>query len=856
MGVWGAQPPTKKSIVRDREIAVSAQLWSWLLGRTPGGAWRYTPYQASRPGPGSDPSSEARVEVIRRLIAYPEDGFQAVLGAISGLSEAKQEVRWTCYRSPGQDPARPYWICFLTEAAAGRRFHFGLELLDRSQLNLWIFSGYDPEAVPEAFKARFGAGANPVDLPRLTLVEGGDLSIVRPWIQAAWEDQLAFQAPSPEVLDPGTSADLSSVIDDSISMIVAGESGRYRGLAPRSSRARLVIEEPRQGGEAKIRVRPLSRLSTEIGRDLRSDLAIEHATVSGDHCILEWREGNPGLEDRESKNGTRLNGVKLEPGVFTPIAAREALIEIGDVRCLFIRDLAIPGEVDDHPERLGKLVAKGRLTEAQIDEAIKSAPSQGLSEAEFLIRRGTLSILDWARPSGPGAGCAVSFLIWLLPLFFLSGCGHTFGFLPPAMEWDMDPAPMREGNRRVEWESDVGLKPLVQVRTHEEEDRSETHFLFPLGLHEESPNQSIYRLYPIFQHYERVDPDGFPDSDTIVFPLFLTGSHPVEGNYFYLFPFGGTLKGLLGKDEAAGVLFPLYGWARNGENESHHVLWPLISWSYGGGTEGFRFLPFFSHFEKTRPDGEVAFNRTSILWPFINYAEEATNSRNPYHSIFLFPFWGKTRSGWMDDNTILWPLFRWWHDKRTDYREYRVPFPFFIYGSGPDHFRLDFWPLYGYRKRGGYTRHFWLWPIGRYEHQTTEEYDDTRVWLLPLLWTHDRTYKDAEGKPTGEEDVKRHLWPLIRWESKRDGSADVRFPALLWFSDPQWNFETILAPLWRLFRYQRDSQGYEELTLLLGLYHSQSSPKGEQRWDILGGLVGRSTSPAGNKTRLFWFLEF
>lgn len=844
---------------------MSAGLWTWLLGKTPTGAWRYTPYQAQTPGQGSDPSAESRVEVVRRLIAYPRAAFDAVVGAISQLDESRQAVRWTCYRAPGQDPARPYWLCFLSEAQAGRRFYFGVELLDRERLDLWVFSGFDPALLPPDFAAPFG-GPQPVQLPRLTLEEGGEgtwRARVRPWIHAAWADQLAFSpSAAPEILDPGSSsADLSSVVDQSLCRIVAGESGRYRRLAPRSARARLLIAEPApSGGAPSVRVQPLSRLSTLIGRDLRSDLAIEHPTVSADHCRLVWRAGAPGLEDQGSKNGSTLDGVALAPQTFVPINKREALIEIGTVPCLFVRDL-LEEEQDDQPARLAILVAKGRLSEAEVERAGAEAANQGLSPPEVLIRGGTLSIPEWRetlRAQASASGCG-ALLIWLLPLLALlslSGCGHSFGFLPPAMEWDMDPLPMREGSRRVEWEHDVGLKPLIQVRDHADEDRSEAHFLFPLGLYEETPNERMVRLYPLFQHHERTDPDGFPDQDTILFPILLTGSHPVEGRYLYVFPFGGTLKGLLGKDEAAGVLFPLYGWARNGENESHHVLWPLISWTSGGGHEGWRFLPFFGHFKKVRPDGEVAFNRWTVLWPFFHYAEEGTNSRNPFSSFFLFPFWGQTRSGWMDDDTILWPLFRWWHDKRSEYREYRVPFPFFIFGTGPDQFRCDFWPFYGYRERGGYTRHFWLWPVGRYERQETEEYRDTRVWFLPLLWTHDRTYLDSAGKPTGEEDTKRHIWPLLRWESRRDGSFDVRFPAILWFSDPQWNFETILGPLWRLFRYQRDSAGHERLDLLLGLYSSRTRAGGESRWDLLGGLVGRSSTPEGSKTRVLWFLEF
>ena len=95
------------------------------------------------------------------------------------------------------------------------------------------------------------------------------------------------------------------------------------------------------------------------------------------------------------------------------------------------------------------------------------------------------------------------------------------------------------------------------------------------------------------------------------------------------------------------------------------------------------------------------------------------------------------------------------------------------------------------------------------------------------------------------------------YSEKRDGSFDVRIPAPLWFTDPLFNFDTLLDPLWRLFRYRRDSEGYEALDLLFGLYSWRSTPQGETRWDILGGLVGGSSGGArGDTTRLLWFLEF
>ena len=36
---------------------------------------------------------------------------------------------------------------------------------------------------------------------------------------------------------------------------------------------------------------------------------------------------------------------------------------------------------------------------------------------------------------------------------------------------------------------------------------------------------------------------------------------------------------------------------------------------------------------------------------------------------------------WRDEDTVLWPLFRYMHDKQNKYEEWRAPFPIFFYGK-------------------------------------------------------------------------------------------------------------------------------------------------------------------------------
>lgn len=841
--------------------------WTWLLGRTPEGAWRHVAYQSAAPGPGQDPAEEPRVEVVRRLIAYPAQAFASVVEQVAALDAPARRVRWLCFRAPGADPARPYWVCFVSAMPPSRRFHFGLELFDRERLGLWFLSGYEQAAVPPQLLRAFPSRPELL-LPRVELSDAAlGATPTGEWLREAWADRLRFSLPSSAGAPLGRpaakleSADASLVLDAEVlaATRVSSQNDYPDVVAPRNSRARLVACPPpeatggtqaiSQGGDGAahphdVSLHALWRLVTTIGRDPRCEVVVVDRSVSSEHARIAWRDGAPHVEDLGSKNGTHVDGQKVAPNQPHPLPA-EGRLELGTVPCLFVRD-PDPPDPQRHKAKVAELVRAGTITQAQADAAFSDAAKRGITPGESLLLSRAVRLDDWAPRKG--GGCAVLLLAAALTLL-LGGC-TSFG-LPPFYQQDLEPAPQREGERRIEWDFDIGLRPVFQARAAEAAGRVEAHLLFPLGLMERTRTSRTTRFYPIYQSLQRTDPDGFTDEDTIVFPFVFTGDHPVEGGYLYVFPFGGVLKGLLGKDEARGVLFPLYGWTRDRETETHHVLWPLISWTGGGGASGFRVLPFYGHQEKRDDQGQVVFDRTTVLWPFLHWAHDGTNSKNRFDSFFLFPFFGRTRSPWVDDDTVLWPLFRWWHDKRTGYREWRAPFPFFIRGEGPEQSRLDLWPFFGVRDRGDYHRHFALWPIHRYESQETEAYSDSRLWLLPLFWRMKREWHDGRG-----EDVRTSVFPLVKYERRHDGGYEVAIPAPLWFEDPLENFDTILAPLWRLFRYAKDGEGRTSLDLLLGLYSSRDGPEGG-RWDILGGLVGRRRLPDGSmRTRLLWVLEW
>jgi hypothetical protein len=65
---------------------------------------------------------------------------------------------------------------------------------------------------------------------------------------------------------------------------------------------------------------------TSIGRSPGNTICIPDTYTSAQHALLAWREGQWWLEDRESRNGTMLNGVPIDSPT---IASAGDVIDIG-----------------------------------------------------------------------------------------------------------------------------------------------------------------------------------------------------------------------------------------------------------------------------------------------------------------------------------------------------------------------------------------------------------------------------------------------------------------------------------------------------------------------------------------------
>lgn len=426
---------------------------------------------------------------------------------------------------------------------------------------------------------------------------------------------------------------------------------------------------------------------------------------------------------------------------------------------------------------------------------------------------------------------------------------------------------------------------LSGKKTNEARDEERWYGLFPLFKAVREGREKELHILGMQVYSEQIDHRGFVDMDSFMGPVWY-GHSVDEGSYLTVLPFGGTLKGLLGKDYALTVLPPVFMYFEDenaiGPWRSYNILWPIVNWIEGSGRSGFRIWPFYSHYEREDLEGRLAYDRTWILWPFWTSQRNNLNSPAEQRLWFLFPFaghsWGPKTERW----TFLWPFFRYVsntdHGQGLPYWELRAPFPFFIYGEGKDRWRLDLWPLLGVKERefalttGGYERyhrHFAAWPIWRYEHHETDQYDDEKWWVAPLVWKYGRV-----DKRSGEETFTFKLWPLFRYRELPGGRTQVNFISPLWFNDPvEGAFEEIYGALTSVYESE-ERPGYDRLRLLWGLYCDEDTPDWDTFavhplfWDdertdgterdvgVLFGLFRYIRRGDDRALRFFWLPEF
>lgn len=310
--------------------------------------------------------------------------------------------------------------------------------------------------------------------------------------------------------------------------------------------------------------------------------------------------------------------------------------------------------------------------------------------------------------------------------------------------------------------------------------------LYPLFRHESGGPISRTTFIPLYYNTRRSAGDDRDFHTWGLFPLYFGGQSPRYGSYHAVFPLGGTLKNIFGREEITFVAFPLYLRTESGGRVSYHLPFPFVNWASGGGRDSWHVWPLIGR--SRRGDKSPTW---FFLWPFFWY--ESSRSAG------LFPFYTRLKEGDTTVHNALWPFFSHSVNAKDGRSEWVGPWPVLRIGSGPDYSRFQVWPLYGGVTDRHVRRGYFLWPFFRWETQTPRDAKMNGLSLFLLYRSVDKRWKDDRGGDRTEN--TNILWPL--WYYKKDGIDNSYFCSLNFrvFPDPQ-GWDRFISFAFRFFEHE------------------------------------------------------
>jgi len=426
--------------------------------------------------------------------------------------------------------------------------------------------------------------------------------------------------------------------------------------------------------------------------------------------------------------------------------------------------------------------------------------------------------------------------------------------LGPILEWS--------GNT-----NDMELKavrPLYARVADDKKDKANRYVAWPLYASSTMRTESQWRFlvwYGFDHDYQKKD----NRYRFWLFPFYYQGRDKDGAKYRAVFPFGGSIHEVLGRDEIGFALFPFCTWSRLNDLHTTSWLWPLISRTTSDHIHRFRVFPIYG---RSKTDGK--FEKKFIMWPIWNsvkYLEPGYEGGG----FILFPVCGYLNQPKQKTVWIVPPFFRFTKGEKMD--KVYCPWPFFQWSRGEID-KLYLWPLWGHKRIENLHSTFVLWPIfwyERFDKTTTTRY---RFNIVPF-YSAQTTVSNALDTASNRVVISKYrkVWPLFSYRRQGDESL-FRVLALSPFVESP-PVEYNWAPLWTL--YSRNTKGNDrDVEFLWGLYRSRkrgpehfesslfpiydwerdSGPERRRSWSLLKGLVGYEREGSRGTFRLLYFLRF
>ena len=136
------------------------------------------------------------------------------------------------------------------------------------------------------------------------------------------------------------------------------------------------------------------------------------------------------------------------------------------------------------------------------------------------------------------------------------------------------------------------VRPFYSSFTDPATERHKKDILWPIAASTQFRKEFRWRvLLTWYTDFDRTDPKSRYRFWSV--PIYFQGRDINKSRYMAVFPLGGRVCEILGRDEVTFVLFPIYMRSHVNEVETRDVLWPIFSRTEGKGIYRKRVFPFY-----------------------------------------------------------------------------------------------------------------------------------------------------------------------------------------------------------------------------------------------------------------------
>jgi hypothetical protein len=409
-------------------------------------------------------------------------------------------------------------------------------------------------------------------------------------------------------------------------------------------------------------------------------------------------------------------------------------------------------------------------------------------------------------------------------------------------------------------ESTVAFPPFFSSVNNPSVEYHEKDFLYPLLTSIHYGQERRWQLFQLLAFSGGQEPDGAKVVRRTIFPFYFSQRSATDTNLDYtaFFPFYGTLKNRLFRDEIHFVMFPAYSETRKKDVVTDNYLYPFVSVRRGDGMHGWKAWPFAGDERKivtlqTNGFGDVetngGYNRSFYLWPFHLKQDNGIGTENPEKFRASIPLYVFTRSPQFDSTTVLWPFFTWMDSRAKKYREWQMPWPIVIFARGEGKTTSRVFPVFSRSHNATLESDSYFWPLYTFRRTHSDPLDFRRTRVAFYLYENIL----EKNTRTGESKRRVDMWPFFTWHRDFNGSERLQILALLEPVVPgNTGIERNWSPLWSLWRAETSPRtGAASQSLLWNLYRRETAPA-HKKVSLLFGLFQYQCDGGNHRTKLFY----